>query len=97
MEYERLASMIRREDIEKLAIAQMFSDMDDRIIKRYKKYKLTKFLWNENKENEKLKEYLDKRYWRLTKEIDTYKRMLNIWGYEEISVTAELSVMNHRN
>ena len=89
--------MIKEEDAEIIVVAELLSEMDDKVIKLYKRYKLIKLLWEKNYQNEEMKSHLNNTYWQLTKEINIHRKMLRIWGYQELSITNELQVSNDLN
>ena len=97
MEYEDMIQMIKEEDAEIIVIAELLSEMDDKVIRLYKRYKLIKLLWEKNYQNEEIKSHLDNIYWQLTKEVNIHRKMLRIWGYHELSITNELQVSNDLN
>ena len=45
MEYEDMAQLIKEEDVEIIVVAELLSEMDDKVIRLYKRYKLIKLLW----------------------------------------------------
>ena len=97
MEYEDMARLIREEDTEIIVVAELLSEMDDKVIRLYKRYKLIKLLWEKSYQNEEIKTQLNKVYWELTKEVNIHRKMLQIWGYQELSVTNELQVSHDIN
>ena len=97
MEFGRLTEIIRDEDTRIVAIALIISEIDDKVIKVYRMLKLTRQIWKGDTENEPLKSYLHEIYWKLTKEVNQYRRIINTYGYKELSIVSELEIMNDWN
>lgn len=97
MEFEKLTELIHEDDTAIVAIALIISELDDKAIKIYKEVKLARLLIEQDKDNEQLKSYLHETYWKLTRTLNHYRRMINTYGYKDLSIISELNIMNDWN
>ena len=92
MNYEHIARLVRNESVEKLAINEMISELDEKVLKLYREYRIVKSFWKDDKDNDDLKEYLNAVYWKLINEVRTWKHLTNVWGHKDLSVVTLLPI-----
>ena len=97
MNYDHIRDLAHVKDEEIIAAAEIWTDIDDKVISVFKEYKLLVCLWEKDKENESLKQYLDHVYWNLMKEIRIATQLRKELGHGELSVTFEISELYIHN
>ena len=86
MNYDHIRNLVNTTNEEVIAASEIWSNIDDKLITVYKKYKLLVRLWEKDKDNGTLKNYLDTKYWDLMKEIRIARQLQRELGYAELSV-----------